>query len=555
MASRSTTSLLEAFDARTGFALWWVRLYGRQPQAEVRAAMAGACLVSRTWPPSVTWCLMPTRASGSLPPTSIRGKIHGDSAVIDVVLALAAASEEGLRGDGPGAGCREAGSRRRLPLGNDPVPREPARLPTTLTPSRSPGCSARGTESGTQPRLSRPTDIRALALRHRTTRRRGRYDAQAEHVHAPTPKQHRRTAVTSVTPWWKALKMRKEILGASGQIDEVRMSLFRAVHGMGADRPPYADARYYGEITHPTERLIDLLTEIAVRIGGGDDYLKARAVTRLDQGMGGGKSHACIGAYHLAANPEGTAEHRTRAAGRRPGARPRWDIPLPPTSAGPHVVVLPCDNMTPGRRLQELDGPAVSLYERFLWRLFSKDYSLYERYQPFWSDKHKIAEAHTRGQPARPHHRRRSARLHRQRARRRQQTRPGRPGHGFPARAARRRQRRAARGDAGRDDRLGRRQDRAVGSRPGTPRRPNSLLERNGIPATVTEVGDFADILRRTALRRRARRRGTSGNRRPLRARVRRQGLGEARLGARSAPTGANAGATRSPPATRSIRC
>ena len=109
---------------------------------------------------------------------------------------------------------------------------------------------------------------------------------------------------TSVTPWWKALKIRQEILSASGQIDDVQMSLFRAVHGAGADRPPYADAGYYGDITHPTERLIDLLTEIAVRIGGGDDYLKARAVTRLDQGMGGGKSHACIGAFHLAANPE-----------------------------------------------------------------------------------------------------------------------------------------------------------------------------------------------------------------------------------------------------------
>lgn len=70
------------------------------------------------------------------------------------------------------------------------------------------------------------------------------------------------------------------------------------------DPTPYADAGYYGDITHPTERLVDLLTEVAIRIGGADDYLKARAVTRLDQGMGGGKSHACIGAYHLAAHPE-----------------------------------------------------------------------------------------------------------------------------------------------------------------------------------------------------------------------------------------------------------
>ena len=107
------------------------------------------------------------------------------------------------------------------------------------------------------------------------------------------------------TPWWKALKLRQEILDASGQIDDVQMSLFQAVHGVGPTRPAYADAAYYGEITHPTDRLVDLLTEIAVRIGGGDEYLHARAVTRLDQGMGGGKSHACIGAFHLAANPDG----------------------------------------------------------------------------------------------------------------------------------------------------------------------------------------------------------------------------------------------------------
>ncbi|MFD5477408.1 DUF499 domain-containing protein [Streptomyces hawaiiensis] len=197
---------------------------------------------------------------------------------------------------------------------------------------------------------------------------------------------------TSVTPWWKALKLRKEILNASGQIDDVQMSLFRAVHATGADRPPYADAGYYGDITHPTELLIDLLTEVAVRIGGGDDYLKARAVTRLAQGMGGGKSHACIGAYHLAANPAALlgTELGQKVAER---AQARIGHPLTDDLGRPHVVVLPCDNMTPGAGVQELDGPAVTLYERFLWRLFSKDYTLYERYRPFWSDKHKIAEA------------------------------------------------------------------------------------------------------------------------------------------------------------------
>ncbi|MDQ1734120.1 MAG: hypothetical protein QOH56_371 [Pseudonocardiales bacterium] len=195
-----------------------------------------------------------------------------------------------------------------------------------------------------------------------------------------------------VTPWWKALKIRQEIINASGQIDDVQMSLFQAVYGTGSDRPPYADAAYYGEITHPTDRLVDLLTEIAVRIGAGDDYLKARSVTRLDQGMGGGKSHACIGAFHLAAHPEAlfTTELGQQVAKQ---AKARTGTDLPPDLNRPHVVVLPCDNMTPGAGVQQYDGPAVSLYERFLWRLFSKDYSLYERYLPYWNDKSKIAEA------------------------------------------------------------------------------------------------------------------------------------------------------------------
>jgi hypothetical protein len=300
----------------------------------------------------------------------------------------------------------------------------------------------------------------------------------------------------SVTPWWKALKLRPEILSASGQIDDVQMSLFRAVYGTGPDRPPYADAAYYGEITHPTERLIDLLAEIAVRIGGGSDYTKARAVTRLDQGMGGGKSHACIGAYQLAANP--TALLQTEL-GRRVADRARAKIghPLAADLGRPHVVVLPCDNMTPGAGVQELDGPANSLYERFLWRLFSKDYALYERYLPFWSDKHKITEAI------------------------RAVNRPvliivdevldyvgnGLDGTNKPDLAAQDMAFLRALLDVVNDVpnvamlvvMIASNADSTALSAVAQERRADldSLLERNGTPATVTEAGDFADILRR----------------------------------------------------------
>lgn len=301
---------------------------------------------------------------------------------------------------------------------------------------------------------------------------------------------------TTVTPWWKALQIRKEIISASGQIDDVQMSLFQAVHGTGADKAPYADAVYYGSITHPTERLTDLLAEIAIRIGGGEDYLKARAVTRLDQGMGGGKSHACIGAWHLGANPEALLPTEI-GKGVVASASKRLGRALPVDLGQPHVVVLPCDNMTPGAPVQALDGPAVNLYERFLWRLFSKDYSLYERYQPFWNDKSKIAEAL------------------------RAVNRPvlvivdeildyignGLDGANKPDLAAQDVAFLRALLDVTNDVphvamlvvMIASDKDKIALSSAGVERRDdlNGLLERNGLPATVTEVGDFADILRR----------------------------------------------------------
>src|SRR5665647_1570507 len=110
----------------------------------------------------------------------------------------------------------------------------------------------------------------------------------------------------SVIPWWQSLEIRPEITNASGQIEDVQMSLGAAVTPPeGVLAPPYADPEHYGQITHPTGRLTALLADIAVRLAGGQDgYSKAGALTRLNQGMGGGKSHAEIGAWHLAAHPE-----------------------------------------------------------------------------------------------------------------------------------------------------------------------------------------------------------------------------------------------------------
>ncbi|MGH1525959.1 DUF499 domain-containing protein [Leifsonia sp. L25] len=191
--------------------------------------------------------------------------------------------------------------------------------------------------------------------------------------------------------WWSELVLRPEIVDASGAIDDVQMSLFQAVHATAGAKPFYADAMQFGEITYPTNQLVDLLAKVAVRLGS-DGYTAAPALRRLDQGMGGGKSHACVGCWHLAAHPQEFAEteigREVFALAEQIAGRP-----IARDLNRPHVVVLPCDNMTPGAADKALDGPAENLYERFLWRLFSHDYAKYESYQPYFNDKSKIGEA------------------------------------------------------------------------------------------------------------------------------------------------------------------
>ncbi|MGC4939308.1 hypothetical protein [Kribbella sp. DT2] len=86
---------LETFDARTRFGLWWVRLYGRQTQA--KSELRWQALASSLDMAAVR-DLAPDADKGVRFTASqqFTGKITGDSAVIDVALALAAASEDGL---------------------------------------------------------------------------------------------------------------------------------------------------------------------------------------------------------------------------------------------------------------------------------------------------------------------------------------------------------------------------------------------------------------------------------------------------------------------------
>ncbi|MFE0155522.1 DUF499 domain-containing protein [Nonomuraea sp. NPDC059007] len=135
--------------------------------------------------------------------------------------------------------------------------------------------------------------------------------------------------------------------------------------------------------------MTEFLRRIALKLGANINVDKP--VFQLDQGMGGGKSHACIGAYHMAKSP---VEFWQTSIGEKTlaGARERYpDLPL--SLGNPHIVVLSCDSMTPGAPVPELDGPvAYTLYERFLHRLLGEG-DAYEAYQPYFSSKAEISRA------------------------------------------------------------------------------------------------------------------------------------------------------------------
>lgn len=193
-----------------------------------------------------------------------------------------------------------------------------------------------------------------------------------------------------ITPWWRILQLRDEVGENAGNVDDVQMSLFRAVYG--EPPAPYGNPSYYGKITHPTTNLAGLMSRIAIRLGGGGRYTSVPALYHLDQGMGGGKSHGLIGLYHLGNDP--VAFRRTDIGEEVwSEAKARLDG-VEPDLAGTRVVVISADHMTPFApdKRTERDGPAESLWERFLWRLFDRDFTLYDTYRGRW-DKDAIAAA------------------------------------------------------------------------------------------------------------------------------------------------------------------
>ncbi|MCU1612622.1 MAG: putative ATPase superfamily [Frankiales bacterium] len=193
------------------------------------------------------------------------------------------------------------------------------------------------------------------------------------------------TTSNSALHWADVLELRPEVRASDGSVGELQMSLHKAVY-QTVD-VPYRKVEYYGDITEPTPNLVGFFARVARRLGTSAD---APALFHLDQGMGGGKSHALVGLYHMANSPE---EFFATELGQQvydEAARDTATVNL--TEAA--VVTLTADYFSPGST-SEVFGPATNLFERFLWALVGGDMDRYQRHVASGPNKGTLQQALT----------------------------------------------------------------------------------------------------------------------------------------------------------------
>lgn len=188
--------------------------------------------------------------------------------------------------------------------------------------------------------------------------------------------------------WTDVAELRSEIVNQKGEVRDMRMDLYDVVYHTA--EVPYRNIDYFGQITEPTAGLRRFMGQIASRLGADTTAAASQpALYHLDQGMGGGKSHALVGLYHMASDPEAffrtdlgveVLEEATETASITPDLKDA--IP----------VVLCADRMTPDIASVEF-GPATNLHERFLWSLFRGNQEHYQRHREAGIDKAAVTQA------------------------------------------------------------------------------------------------------------------------------------------------------------------
>jgi hypothetical protein len=161
--------------------------------------------------------------------------------------------------------------------------------------------------------------------------------------------------------WADVLTLRDEVRLSDGSVGELQMSLAKAVYQTVP--VPYAKCTYYTDITQPTPLLVGFLGKVARRLGVKG--LEAQACFHLDQGMGGGKSHALVGIWHMinSTDPFFASELGQAVSEEATAGGQSLDL----SQVVPAVLIG--DSMSPGKTDPRF-GPATDLFGRLLWQLF-----------------------------------------------------------------------------------------------------------------------------------------------------------------------------------------
>jgi hypothetical protein len=186
-----------------------------------------------------------------------------------------------------------------------------------------------------------------------------------------------------VPHWADVLPLRAEVHASDGSVGELQMSLHKAVY-QTVD-VPYRKVAYYADITQPTPNLVGFFARIARRLGTDADAI---ALFHLDQGMGGGKSHALVGLHHMVSDPTAFFATELGEKVRKEAAQGGADVDICDTT----LVVLTADYFSPGRPTETF-GPATNLFERFLWSLVGGDMDRYQRYVAGGPNKQTLQDA------------------------------------------------------------------------------------------------------------------------------------------------------------------
>ncbi|MDP9848105.1 DUF499 domain-containing protein [Streptosporangium lutulentum] len=176
--------------------------------------------------------------------------------------------------------------------------------------------------------------------------------------------------------WANVLNLRDEVRRTDGSVGELQMSLAKAVYQTVP--VPYAKCGYYTDITQPTPLLVGFLGRVARRLWVAG--VEAKACFHLDQGMGGGKSHALVGIWHMI-NDTGlflATELGLAVAAEATAGGHELDL----SAVAP--IILIGDSMSPGKTDPRF-GPATDLFGRFLWLLFHSHPDRMSRWQHYVS--------------------------------------------------------------------------------------------------------------------------------------------------------------------------